>query len=446
MDDNGRNFFIAALGCPKNIVEAELISGAFLAGGDRLCPDPDEADIYIVNTCAFLPEARAEAAAEIAQAVEWKSAGPNRKIVVAGCLMNHAQFPEFQEYFPEVDLWCRVNDTANIRDLLDGRVAASSEKECTYLCNETMPRMQLTLPHVAYLKISDGCNNHCAYCAIPGLRGALRSRPQKSVLAEAEMLLKNGVRELVVIAQDITAYGDDLKDGTSLAGLLTEMEKLPGDFVIRLLYTHPAHYTDELIGVLSKAEKVLPYLDMPLQHISERILQDMNRHIDGKSIRELIRKLRLSIPKLTLRTTFITGLPGESEAEFAELCEFVKEAGFERMGVFSFAPEPGTPAADMTPQIPQEIADARAGKLMEIQSAIMKRADRKLIGSTMRVLVDAVDEGVAVARGSNDAPDIDNVIQFNAPRGVKAGDFVEVVIVKAFRGGLWAEKKRKSGR
>ncbi len=444
--DKGRNFFIAALGCPKNIVEAELISGAFLAGGDRLCSDPEDADIYIVNTCAFLPEARAEAAAEIAQAVEWKQLCSGRKIVVAGCLMNHVQFPEFQEYFPEVDLWCHINDTANIRELLDGRVSPSEEKECTYLCNESMPRMQLTLPHVAYLKISDGCDNRCAYCAIPGLRGALRSRPLASVAAEAEMLVKNGVKELIIIAQDVTAYGHDLADGTSLAGLLTELEKIGGDFVIRLLYTHPAHYTDELVSVLSRAKKVLPYLDMPLQHISERILREMNRHIDGRSIRELIKKLREAIPQLTLRTTFITGLPGESEAEFSELCEFVKEAGFERMGVFSYAPEPGTPAAEMTPQIPQETADARAAELMKLQAEIMKKADRKLIGSTMRVLVDYIDEQVAVARGSNDAPDIDNVIQFNAPRGLKAGDFADVVIVKACRGGLWAEKKRKSAR
>jgi ribosomal protein S12 methylthiotransferase len=306
--------------------------------------------------------------------------------------------------------------------------------------------MQLTLPHVAYLKISDGCNNRCAYCAIPGLRGALRSRPMKSVLAEAAMLLGNGVKELVIIAQDITAYGHDLADGTSLAGLLIELEKMPGDFSVRLLYTHPAHYTDELIAVLGKSRKVLPYLDMPLQHISERILSEMNRHIDGVSIRKLIRKLRDAIPDLTLRTTFITGLPGESEEEFAELCEFVKEAGFERMGVFSFAPEPGTPAAEMPGQIAQEVADGRAGKLMEIQAGIMKRADRKRIGTVMRVLVDYVDDGIAVARGSSDAPDIDNVIQFNADRRTKPGDFVEVNIVKAFRGGLWAEKKRKSGR
>lgn len=444
--DGERKFFIAALGCPKNIVEAELISGAFLAGGDSLCFDPEDADIYIVNTCAFLPEARAEAAAEIAAAVEWKAGHPERKIAVAGCLMNHAQFPEFKAYFKEVDLWCKVNDTAKIRDLLDGRVKASRARKCTYLCDETMPRMQLTLPHVAYLKICDGCDNHCAYCAIPGLRGALRSRPLESVISEAKTLLGNGVKELIVIAQDITAYGHDRKDGATLAGLLRELEALPGDFVIRLLYTHPAHYTDELIGVLASSRKILPYLDMPLQHISDRILLAMNRHIDSAGIRALIRRLRAEIPQLTLRTTFIAGLPGESEAEFEELCEFVKEAGFERMGVFPYAPEPGTVAAEMADQVPSDVAGARAEKLMQLQSDIMKRSQRKRIGSSMRVLVDYIDDGVAFCRGACDAPDIDNAVQVPAAKTLHPGDFVDVTVVKTFRGDLLAEKRRKGGR
>ena len=256
---SGHRFFIAALGCPKNLVESELISGTFLSAGDTICFSPEDADIYVINTCAFLPSARSEAAAEIADAAEWKRNGENRKIAVAGCLMNHAQFPEFKARFPEVDLWCAVNDTARIRELLlDGAVPGPGEKPCTYLCNESMPRIQLTLPHIAYLKISDGCDNHCAYCAIPSLRGALRSRPADSILAEAATLIGGGVRELIVIAQDITAYGRDRNDGGSLAGLLRQLEALPGDFVIRLLYTHPAHYTDELIGVLAGGKKILP--------------------------------------------------------------------------------------------------------------------------------------------------------------------------------------------
>ena len=436
------NFFIAALGCPKNIVESELISGAFLAAGDRLCTSPDDADIYIINTCAFLPEARAEAAAEIAEAVAWKPLRSGRRIVVAGCLMNHAQFPEFKEYFPEVDLWCKVNDTGRIRELLRGEAVASRGKRCTYLCDETMPRMQLTLSHVAYLKISDGCDNRCAYCAIPGLRGALRSRSQESVLSEARTLIASGVKELVVIAQDVTAYGRDRKDGATLAGLLKALEALPGDFVIRLLYTHPAHYTDELIGVLAASRKILPYLDIPLQHISDRLLSAMNRHIDAAGIKGLLGKLRAAIPDLTLRTTFITGLPGESEAEFTELCDFVRDFGFERMGVFSYAPEPGTPAAAMPDQIPQSVADERAETLMKLQREIMKRSQRRQIGKIVRVLVDRIDDGVACARGAGDAPDIDNVVRFAAARTDKPGRFVEVRIVKMDRGDLVAEKVR----
>ncbi|MBE6378295.1 MAG: 30S ribosomal protein S12 methylthiotransferase RimO [Lentisphaerae bacterium] len=443
MAEQSRNFFIAALGCPKNLVESELIAGAFLAAGDCICFDPEDADVYIVNTCAFLPEARGEAAAELTDAVEWKRAVPGRKIAVAGCLMNHPQFPEFKAHFKEVDLWCKINDTARLRDLLFNGAAPSRKRKCTYLCNENMPRMQLTLPHVAYLKICDGCNNRCSYCAIPALRGELRSRPLESVLSEARTLIANGVKELIVIAQDITAYGHDLKSGETLAKLLTELEKIEGHFVIRLLYTHPAHYTDELIGVLAKSQKVLPYLDMPLQHISDRILQAMNRHTDSANINNLIAKLRAAIPGLTLRTTFITGLPGESEAEFEELCQFVKDSGFERMGVFAFAPEPGTPAAEMPDQIPLETAEKRAAELMKIQQDIMKRAQRKKIGTSMRVLIDQIDEGTAYARGAADAPDIDNIIMLNAQRSMKAGTFIDVKIVKTAGSDLIAEKSRK---
>ena len=225
--------------------------------------------------------------------------------------------------------------------------------------------------------------------------------------------------------------------------MLEELEKTEGHFVIRLLYTHPAHYTDELIDVLAKSQKILPYLDMPLQHISDRILTAMNRHTDSASIKELINKLRAAIPDLTLRTTFITGLPGESEEEFEELCQFVKDSGFERMGVFAFAPEPGTPAAEMPEQIPLEIAEERAAKLMKLQQDIMKRAQRKKIGSSMRVLIDQISEGTVYARGAADAPDIDNIVMLNAQRSMKEGSFIDVKIVKTAGSDLIAEKSRK---
>ena len=444
MPEKSYSFFISALGCPKNLVESELISGAFLAAGDTICFDPEDADIYVINTCAFLPEARGEAAAELTDAVEWKHAVPGRKIAVAGCLMNHPQFPEFKEHFKEVDLWCQINDTARLRELLiNGGIPSPEGEKCTYLCNESMPRIQLTLPHVAYLKICDGCNNRCSYCAIPALRGELRSRPLQSVLSEAETLIANGVKELIVIAQDITAYGHDLDSGETLAKLLAELEKISGNFVIRLLYTHPAHYTDELISVLAESAKILPYLDMPLQHISDRILTAMNRHTDSASIKNLIAKLRSSIPQLTLRTTFITGLPGETDEEFEELCQFVKDSGFERMGVFAFAPEPGTPATEMPDQIPLEIAEKRAAKLMDIQKNIMKRSQRKKIGSSMRLLIDQIDDGVAYARGASDAPDIDNIVMLNAQRTMKSGTFINAKIIKAAGSDLIAEKTGK---
>ena len=423
-------FFIEALGCPKNLVEAEVISGSLLSANYGISFDPAEANIYIVVTCGFLPSARGEAADSVAAAVEWKASGADRKIVVAGCLMNHEDIGKFREYFPEVDLWVPVNDTARIPELLAGAEMLGDENGITFLADETCPRMQFTLPHVAYLKISDGCNNRCSYCAIPNLRGALRSRTLSGIVSEAEQLIANGVRELVIIAQDLTAYGQDRSDGTNISGLLKALDAIEGEFVIRLLYTHPAHYTDEFIDAVANGKHILPYLDMPLQHINDRILKAMNRHIDRAGIEAVLTKLRERIPGLTLRTTFITGLPGETDAEFDELCEFVKKWKFERFGVFSYAPEPGTPAAAMPDQVPVEIADVRAKKLLKSQKERMKRAQKKLIGTTLQAIFDYVDDesGYGVARTFADAPDIDNVLYFEVDDTVEPGDFITVEI------------------
>ena len=423
-------FFIHVLGCPKNLVEAEFISGSMYNADYGISFDPEEADVYIVTTCGFLPSARSEAAEAIAAAVEWKAAGRDRKIAVAGCLLNHEDIGRFRERFPEVDLWVPVNDTARIPELLAGAEFIGDEKGITFLADESNLRMQFTLPHIAYLKISDGCNNNCAYCAIPKLRGALRSRKLEGIVAEAEMLVKNGVRELVVIAQDLTAYGQDKTDGTNAAKLLKALDDIEGEFVIRLLYTHPAHYTDEFIDAVAESRHILPYRDMPLQHINDRILKAMNRHIDRAGIEALLVKLRERIPDLTLRTTFITGLPGETDAEFDELCEFVKKWKFERFGVFSYAPEPGTPAAAMPDQVPAEIADARAKKLLKSQKERMKRGQKKLIGTTLQAIFDDIDEesGYGVARTFADAPDIDNVLYFEVDETVQPGDFITVEV------------------
>ena len=425
-------FYLVALGCPKNIVDAEVLSGALTSSGFALSLDPELADVYIVNTCAFLPAARDEAAREIEAALEWKRAVTGRRVAVCGCLTEYDKGAlEYRKRFPEVDLWSPVNDVERIAELLGG-AAPSTGKPC-YLNSDVSPRLQLTLPHLAYLKIADGCDNRCTYCAIPKLRGALRTRPQASVVREAKMLVDSGVRELIVVAQDTTAFGMDRPgDGESLCSLLRELEDLPGDFVIRLLYTHPAHYTDELIDFLASSRRVLPYLDIPLQHISDRILKAMNRHVTKAEITVLLKKLRAAIPGLTLRTTFITGFPGESEAEFAELCDFCRKFKFERMGVFPYAAEPGTPAAKMKDQIPAEVANERSDILMRRQIARMKRRNFDLLGSTARVIIDRVDEcGMAYARGAMDAPDIDNAVLIPEAlnpnrRRLRAGEWVDV--------------------
>ena len=434
-----KNFFLASLGCPKNLVDSEIISGNLLSSGWSLTTDPETAGLYIINTCAFIPAARQEAADEIAAAVRWKNAAPGRRIMVAGCLTGYDK--NIRRNFPDVDLWAGPGDAAGIAALIDGASPAAARSFCH---DENTPMLQLTLPHVAYLKIADGCSNNCAYCIIPRLRGPLHSRPAASVLRETANLVANGVKEIVLVAQDITVFGADRPEsGENLAKLLAGMERIDGDFRIRLLYTHPAHYTSELVGVLSSSRKIYPYLDIPLQHISDRILKSMNRHITSGGIRTLLKELRAKIPDLVLRTTFITGLPGETEAEFGELERFVREQRFERMGVFPYAAEPGSRAAAMPGQIPAAVAEARAKKLMRSQTARMKRMGDALVGREMRVLVDDVQDGVAVARGAWDAPDIDNAILVPGIGNDLAGSWLQVRITGRQGCDLVAERIRR---
>ena len=437
-----KRFFLVSLGCPKNLVDSEILSGNLLCSGWTLTGDPEDASLFVINTCAFIPSARQEAAEEIASAEAWKKAAPGRRIMVSGCLTRYD--PRIRETYPGVDFWAGPDDVARISEVLSGAHPAPA---CTYCHDEKTPMLQLTLPHVAYLKIADGCGNCCAYCIIPRLRGALRSRPAASVLCEARTLVSNGVKEIVLVAQDTTVYGSDRPEsGETLAGLLAQMDRIDGDFRIRLLYTHPAHYTEELIDVLSSSEKIYPYLDIPLQHISDRILAAMNRHISADGIEALLGKLRARIPGLVLRTTFITGLPGETEEEFRELEDFVREQKFERMGVFPYAAEPGSRAAVLPDQIPTAVAEARAAKLMKAQQARMKRLCGRLAGQEMRVLVDQVEDGVAVARGVWDAPDIDNVILIPHVGKISAGSWQLVRVVGRQGCDLVAERIRKGAK
>ena len=429
MDISKYSVFFVSLGCPKNLVDSQIISGGLLSKGAAWAYTPEEANLYIINTCAFLPEAREEAFGEIKEAILWKSQQPeSRKIVVCGCLSQYDKDGSFAAKYPEVDVWAGVDDIEKIAEILENKANVSRSTDYLYSCDT--PALQLTMPHTAYIKISDGCNNFCSYCAIPNLRGRVRSRRQDDIVKEAEMLIANGASELIIVAQDITVFGSDHPErNESIATLLAALDQLDGDFGIRLLYTHPAHYTDEFFDVLGKMKHLIPYVDIPLQHIADRILKAMNRHVTAERIREVINRLRETVPGITIRTTFITGLPGESEDEFAELEKFLKEMKFDRVGVFPFSPEPGTPAAKMADQIPFETAEKRAAKLMALQKKIMRAANKKLLDSVITVTIDSVEDGYAVARGSADAPDIDNLVYVDTARSrVKPGDKIQVKI------------------
>lgn len=430
---------MVSLGCPKNFVDTEVMAGVLVSNGFGLTFAPEEADYYLVNTCAFIPPARDEARANLEAAIDWKSKmGGDSKVIVTGCLIQWDRLETFHKEYPEVDAWIGIDEVPNIASILKD-LKSGKQKGDRYLCqvkpefiyNEKIPRLQLTLPHIAYLKIAEGCNNRCSYCSIPDIRGDLRSRTISSIITEAQNLLENGVRELLLIGQDITAFGNDNNSGENLAKLIKELDKFEGDYWIRLLYTHPAHFTDTLIDTLAESKHALPYIDMPLQHISDNILQSMRRKVDGQQVRALLKKLRERIPDISVRTTFITGYPGETEENFNELKQFITEQKFERLGVFSYYPEPGTPAAELQPQVPKEIGEARAAELMELQAKISLKLNNQLVGKQFDVIVDFVDNDIAVGRTRMDAPEIDNNVAITDAQNVEPGEFHRVVITDA---------------
>ena len=349
-----------------------------------------------------------------------------------------------------VDLWAGVNEVPDIAKLIK-RTKTDGQLNHTYVCdqdpsflyNEELPRLQLTLPHIAYLKIADGCDNRCSYCAIPGIRGRMRSRSLQSVLSEAETALKNGATELLVMAQDITTFGNDRADHEDLSALLREMDKLKGKFRIRLLYAHPAHFPQKLIDTIATGKHILPYVDMPMQHISDKLLASMNRHISENDTRDLLKRMRRDIPRLALRTTFITGLPGETEEDFKMLRDFVIEQEFERLGVFSYSPEPGTPAAGFEHQVPHTAAEARAAELMEIQGKISLKRNKSLVGKEFDVIIDFIEESGAIGRTYMDAPEIDNIVVLPNICDLTPGELYQVVITDADAYELTAELKNK---
>ena len=426
---------IVSLGCPKNFVDTEVAAGSLLCRGLGITGDAEEADLLLINTCAFIEPARKEATEEIRKAVRWKKKRAGREIVVAGCLNQWNGAADLRKRFPEVDLWTGIDAVERMGELLARpHLSAGTEISAvpSYLYDETTPRVLLTPGHYAYLKIADGCDNRCAYCSIPGIRGPLRSRSLKSVLAEARALIDGGVKELIVIAQDTTAFRRDRGEKNAAAKLIRELDRLDGDYRFRLMYLHPASVTDAVVGALADAEHLARCVEMPLQHIADRMLLSMGRKVGEKTTREAVRKVR-EIARCAIRTTFMVGFPGETEDDFETLLRYVEEEKFARLGAFCFSPEKGTPAAAFPHPVPRKTAQRRYERLLEAQNAISLAANRELVGKEISVIVDSVEgRGKGFGRTELDAPEIDNqIVLRKIPTGMKPGTFARALVRSA---------------
>ena len=435
-----KTFALISLGCAKNLVNSEQMLYLLSEAGYTLVPEPEGADFAVVNTCGFIDAAKTEAIDTILELAELKKAGKLGGLIVTGCLSERYQDSILEE-LPEIDAVLGVGSFGDIVRAADAvmagsRLARFSDNNAPV---DEIPRVVSTGPAWAYLRIAEGCNNFCAFCAIPYIRGRYRSRPIEAVLEEARDLAAHGVKELIVIAQDITRYGTDLYGKRSLARLCRELGEIEGIEWIRLHYLYPDQFDDELIDEIARNDKIVKYLDIPIQHINDGILKRMNRRGTGGEIRALFKTLRERIPGLVLRTSLIAGLPGEGEAEFEELCEFLKEARIERAGVFPFSPEEGTPAASME-HVDEETAQRRAELLMELQAPIMDEFLQGLVGQTLTVLYLYRDEesGLCVGRSYADSPDIDGLVFFEGD--CAEGDMVPVRITDAEDGFLYGEE------
>jgi ribosomal protein S12 methylthiotransferase len=433
-----------SLGCAKNLVDAEIMLGSVLQRGMEITSRAEDADVLVVNTCAFIDSAKEESIEAILEAHQQRGLNkrPGQKLIVSGC-MSQRFARELREEMPEVDAFIGLDQVAQLGEIVEKILTkrrrgdlAFADTRPRYIPDYDTPRFRLTPTHTAYVKIAEGCNHPCSFCVIPQMRGKHRSRKPQSVLAEIRGLVSEGVHEINLISQDTTYYGMDLWSakagprqpvdstrGPTLAALLREIQKIDGDFWVRLLYTHPAHWSDELIDTIEQCDKVARYIDIPLQHIDESMLGRMRRETSRQHIENLICKLRSGIPGVTLRTTFIVGFPGETEEEFASLLDFIRHARFERLGIFKYSQEEGSRAAKMPGQIPVKIKNARYRMAMSLQREIAHETAREKIGRELKLLVDQPH----VARSEADALDVDArvILSKEAP----VGEFVWQTIV-----------------
>ncbi len=416
-----------SLGCPKNLVDSECMLGALAERGLLVGAPMEEAEVIVINTCSFIAAARDEARAVIAEAVALRDAGQARRVVVTGCMPTHRGATLRTEL--GVDAVIGVD----ARDAIVDAVLGSGPLERLGRPDAPPPpdagRFRLTPRHTAYLRIAEGCSQKCTYCTIPAIRGPYRSKPPEAVLDEARELIADGARELNIIAQDTTAYGSDT-GGTTLAGLLRRLDALDDAAWIRVLYTYPRRFTDELIDAIAECPRVLPYVDLPLQHVADGVLKRMGRGVTYEQIERLLDALRRRVDRVALRTTFIVGFPGETEADFAQLLEFVRRREFENLGVFEYSPEPGTPAAKLPDRVPDAVKAPRAERVMLAQQEIAFAANRQRIGQELTVLVDGPDaEGRTLARTQFQAPDIDGVCILTNP--AEPGTMLRVTVTDA---------------
>jgi ribosomal protein S12 methylthiotransferase len=428
-----------SLGCAKNLVDAEIMLGSVLKSGMQVTADASEADVLVVNTCAFIDSAKEESIEAILEAHQQRGLGKRagQKLIVSGC-MSQRFSRELREAMPEVDAFVGLDQVSELGPIVERVLKAESDRgysfvteRPTYIPDYDTPRFRLTPAHSVYLKIAEGCNHPCSFCVIPQMRGRHRSRQPASVLAEIRALVAEGVKEINLISQDTTYYGMDLWSekagprqpvdsarGPTLSALLREIQKIEGEFWVRLLYTHPAHWSDELIETIAGCDRVARYIDMPLQHIDEGMLERMRRETTRGHIEELIARLRAGIPGVALRTTFIVGFPGETEEAFASLLEFIERTRFERLGVFKYSQEEGSRAAKMPEQIPARIKNERYRRAMTLQQRIAREIAAEKVGRELRLLVDQP----LIARTDADAPDVDARVILSRPAMV--GEFI----------------------
>lgn len=429
------NIFFISLGCDKNLVDSEVMLGLVRERGLTITNDENLADIIVVNTCCFINDAKEESIETILEVAEHKKTGNLKGLIVTGCMAERYKDDILNE-IPEVDALVGSSSYDAINEVIDRVLAGEKAKEfkdIQYLSKVKTKRVNTTGGYFTYLKIAEGCDKHCTYCIIPSIRGNYRSKPMEELLEEAKSLVESGIKELIIIAQETTLYGVDLYGEKTLPKLLKNLCAIDGLEWIRIQYCYPEEITDELIEVIKTEPKICHYLDIPIQHASDQILKRMGRKTNNQEIRELIQKLRDQIPDIALRTSLITGFPGETEEDHEILKQFISDIKFERLGVFTYSKEENTPAAKMPNQILKKVKVARQKDLMKLQQQIAFNHAESMVGQRLKVLIEGklVDEGIYIGRTYMDAPNVDGYIFVNSDNELMSGEFVEVIVTKA---------------